>query len=220
MQTIRSIVFSSPFLNRVPVVSSIFERKISAKEKTVKTTYGEKRSKRLKMTTRKKEETSSKKGNYYEMDAKYSFKDLVAAKPPSWQLFSGNGRDDDDVKEKEEKEEKKTKERTPKKPSKSLNVAIEDEERRKTPIKKKALMTSRSKALSIKPKLGKMSFVDAFFLPGELERVKRKSREWGAAACARGGQKDEDFEVWKKTRAAKTASLRMASDGGEVQGRL
>lgn len=201
MQTIRSIVFSSPFLNRVPVVSSIFERKISAKEKTVKTTYGEKRSKRLKMTTRKKEETSSKKGNYYEMDAKYSFKDLVAAKPPSWQLFSGNGRDDDDVKEKEEKEEKKTKERTPKKPSKSLNVAIEDEERRKTPIKKKALMTSRSKALSIKPKLGKMSFVDAFFLPGELERVKRKSREWGAAAwSARGDTKDEDFEEVRRKR--------------------
>lgn len=202
MQTIHSIVFFSPFLNRVPVVSSIFERKTSAKEKTVKTTYGEKRSKRLKMTTRKKEETSSKKGNYYEMDAKYSFKDLVAAKPPSWQLFSGNGRDDDDVKEEEEKEERKTKERTPKKPSMSLNVAIEDEERRKTPIKKKALMTSRSKALSIKPKLGKMSFVDAFFLPGELERVKRKSREWGAAAWSARGDttKDEDFEEVRRKR--------------------
>lgn len=150
------------------------------------------------MTTRKKEETSSKKGNYYEMDAKYSFKDLVSVSPPSWQLFSGNGRDDDDVKE---KEEKKTKERTPKKPSMSLNVAIEDEERRKTPIKKKALMTSRSKALSIKPKLGKMSFVDAFFLPGELERVKRKSREWGAAAwSARGDTKDEDFEEVRRKR--------------------
>ena len=115
MQTIRSIVFFSSFLNRVPVVSSIFERNISAKEKTVKTTYGEKRSKRLKMTTKKKEETSSKKGgNSYEVDAKYSFKDLVSLSPPSWQLFSGNGRDDD-VKEEEEKEEKKTKkERTPK----------------------------------------------------------------------------------------------------------
>ena len=67
----------------------------------------------------------------------------------------------------------------------SLNVAIEDEERRKTPIKKKALMTSRSKALSMKPKLGKMSFVDAFFLPGELERVKRKSREWGGGGLER-----------------------------------
>ena len=201
MQTIRSIVFFSSFLNRVPVVSSIFERNISAKEKTVKTTYGEKRSKRLKMTTKKKEETSSKKGgNSYEVDAKYSFKDLVSLSPPSWQLFSGNGRDDD-VKEEEEKEEKKTKkERTPKKPSMSLNVAIEDEERRKTPIKKKALMTSRSKALSIKPKLGKMSFVDAFFLPGELERVKRKSREWGAAAWSARDTKDEDFEEVRRKR--------------------
>ena len=154
------------------------------------------------MTTKKKEDNDAKKGgNSYEVDAKYSFKDLVAAKPPSWQLFSGNGRDDDDVKEEEEKEEKKTKERTPKKPSMSLNVAIEDEERRKTPIKKKALMTSRSKALSIKPKLGKMSFVDAFFLPGELERVKRKSREWGAAAwSARGDTKDEDFEEVRRKR--------------------
>lgn len=203
MQSIHSIVFFSPLSNRVPVVSSIFERKISAKEKTVKTTYGEKRSKRLKMTTKKKEDNDAKKGgNSYEVDAKYSFKDLVAAKPPSWQLFSGNGRDDDDVKEEEEKEEKKTKQRTPKKPSMSLNVAIEDEERRKTPIKKKALMTSRSKALSIKPKLGKMSFVDAFFLPGELERVKRKSREWGAAAWSARGDttKDEDFEEVRRKR--------------------
>ena len=153
------------------------------------------------MTTKKKEETSSKKGgNSYEVDAKYSFKDLVSLSPPSWQLFSGNGRDDD-VKEEEEKEEKKTKkERTPKKPSMSLNVAIEDEERRKTPIKKKALMTSRSKALSIKPKLGKMSFVDAFFLPGELERVKRKSREWGAAAWSARETKDEDFEEVRRKR--------------------
>ena len=151
------------------------------------------------MTTKKKEETSSKKGNYYEMDAKYSFKDLVAAKPPSWQLFSGNGRDDD-VKEEEEKEEKKSKkERTPK-PNVSLNVAIEDEERRKTPIKKKALMTSRSKALSIKPKLGKTSFVDAFFLPGELERVKRKSREWGAAAWSARDTNGEDFEEVRRKR--------------------
>ena len=84
----------------------------------------------------------------------------------------------------------------------SLNVAIEDEERRKTPIKKKALMTSRSKALSMKPKLGKMSFVDAFFLPGELERVKRKSREWGAAAWSARGDttKDEDFEEVRRKR--------------------
>jgi len=134
------------------------------------------------------------------VDAKYSFKDLVSLSPPSWQLFSGNGRDDD-VKEEEEKEEKKTKkERTPKKPSMSLNVAIEDEERRKTPIKKKALMTSRSKALSIKPKLGKMSFVDAFFLPGELERVKRKSREWGATAWSARDTKDEDFEEVRRKR--------------------
>ena len=101
------------------------------------------------------------------------------------------------------KEEKKTKkERTPTKPSMSLNVAIEDEERRKTPIKKKALMTSTSKALSMKPKLGKMSFVDAFFLPGELERVKRKSREWGAAAWSARGDttKDEDFEEVRRKR--------------------
>ena len=102
------------------------------------------------MTTKKKEDNDAKKGgNSYEVDAKYSFKDLVSVSPPSWQLFSGNGRDDDDVKE-DKKEEKKTKkERTPTKPSMSLNVAIEDEERRKTPIKKKALMTSKSKALSM-----------------------------------------------------------------------
>lgn len=152
------------------------------------------------MTTKKKEDNDAKKGgNSYEVDAKYSFKDLVAAKPPSWQLFSGNGRDDD-VKEEEEKEEKKSKkERTPK-PNVSLNVAIEDEERRKTPIKKKALMTSRSKALSIKPKLGKTSFVDAFFLPGELERVKRKSREWGAAAWSARDTNGEDFEEVRRKR--------------------
>ena len=82
----------------------------------------------------------------------------------------------------------------------SLNVAIEDEERRKTPIKKKALMTSRSKALSIKPKLGKTSFVDAFFLPGELERVKRKSREWGAAAWSARDTNGEDFEEVRRKR--------------------
>ena len=152
------------------------------------------------MTTKKKEDNDAKKGgNSYEVDAKYSFKDLVAAKPPSWQLFSGNGRDDD-VKEEEEKEEKKSKkERTPK-PNVSLNVAIEDEERRKTPIKKKALMTSRSKALSIKPKLGKTSFVDAFFLPGELERVKRKSREWGAAAWSARDTNGVDFEEVRRKR--------------------
>ncbi|CCO20679.1 unknown protein [Bathycoccus prasinos] len=155
------------------------------------------------MTTKKKEDNDAKKGgNSYEVDAKYSFKDLVSVSPPSWQLFSGNGRDDDDVKE-DKKEEKKTKkERTPTKPSMSLNVAIEDEERRKTPIKKKALMTSKSKTLSMKPKLGKMSFVDAFFLPGELERVKRKSREWGAAAWSARGDttKDEDFEEVRRKR--------------------
>ena len=152
------------------------------------------------MTTKKKEDNDAKKGgNSYEVDAKYSFKDLVAAKPPTWQLFSGNGRDDD-VKEEEEKEEKKSKkERTPK-PNVSLNVAIEDEERRKTPIKKKALMTSRSKALSIKPKLGKTSFVDAFFLPGELERVKRKSREWGAAAWSARDTNGVDFEEVRRKR--------------------
>ncbi len=56
--------------------------------------------------TRKKEDNDAKKGgNLYEVDAKYSFKDLVAASPPSWQLFSGKGRDDD-VKEEEEKEVK------------------------------------------------------------------------------------------------------------------
>jgi hypothetical protein len=160
------------------------------------------------MTTKKKEDNDAKKGgNSYEVDAKYSFKDLVSVSPPSWQLFSGNGRVDDDVKE-DKKEEKKTKkERTPTKPSMSLNVAIEDEERRKTPIKKKALMTSKSKALSMKPKLGKMSFVDAFFLPGELERVKRKSREWGAAAwSARGDtqktrilRRCEENEIYKNS---------------------
>ena len=66
------------------------------------------------MTTKKKEDNDAKKGgNSYEVDAKYSFKDLVSVSPPSWQLFSGNGRDDDDVKE-DKKEEKKTKkERTP-----------------------------------------------------------------------------------------------------------
>ncbi len=205
VQTIRGVVFFSPFLNRVPVVSSIFERVIHSARKK-KNSYDnarEKRSKRVEMTTKKKEDNDAKKGgNSYEVDAKYSFKDLVSVSPPSWQLFSGNGRDDDDVKE-DKKEEKKTKkERTPTKPSMSLNVAIEDEERRKTPIKKKALMTSTSKALSMKPKLGKMSFVDAFFLPGELERVKRKSREWGAAAWSARGDttKDEDFEEVRRKR--------------------
>lgn len=153
------------------------------------------------MTTKKKEDNDAKKGgNSYEVDAKYSFKDLVSLSPPSWQLFSGRVRDDDDVKE-DKKEEKKTKkERMPKKPSMSLNVAIEDEERRKTPIKKKTLMTSRSKALSIKPKLGKTSFVDAFFLPGELERVKRKSREWGAAAWSARDTDKKDFEEVRRKR--------------------
>ena len=203
MQTIRSVVFFSPFLNRVPVVSSIFERIIPRERKNSYDNVREKRSKRVEMTTKKKEDNDAKKGgNSYEVDAKYSFKDLVSVSPPSWQLFSGNGRVDDDVKE-DKKEEKKTKkERTPKKPSMSLNGAIEDEERRKTPIKKKALMTSKSKALSMKPKLGKMSFVDAFFLPGELERVKRKSREWGAAAWSARGDttKDEDFEEVRRKR--------------------
>ena len=154
--------------------------------------------------TRKKEDNDAKKGgNLYEVDAKYSFKDLVAASPPSWQLFSGKGRDDD-VKEEEEKEEKKTKkERTPTKPSMSLNVAIEDDERGKTPIKKKALMIrSSNKALpmKIKPKLGKMSLVDAFFLPGELERVKRKSREWGAAAWNARDTDKKDFDEMRRTQ--------------------
>ena len=45
----------------------------------------EKRSKRVEMTTKKKEDNDAKKGgNSYEVDAKYSFKDLVSVSPPSW----------------------------------------------------------------------------------------------------------------------------------------